>query len=295
MQKDLFSGFETHHITTDIGDFPVRVGGEGPAVLCLHGYPQTHAMYHKLAPLLSEKYTLILPDLRGYGAAPKPPTDEAHSPYCKKAMAKDMFQIMTALGYDRFRLVGHDRGGRVAHRLAKDYSNHVSQLTVLDIAPTLAMYESTNMAFATAYYHWFFLIQAAPLPEQMIGADPEFYLRQKFKMWSRAQDWLSEEAFACYLEAFKHKDTIHATCEDYRAAATVDLIHDRADFEQKLNMPVQALWGVQGFVGRQYNVIKEWQKVANTVTGHPVSGGHFLPEEATEETADALLSFWEQG
>ena len=292
MAHDFYPSFERHNIKTDIGTFPARVGGTGPAVLCLHGYPQTHAIYYKIAPLIQDKVTLILPDLRGYGDAPKPKSDAQHMPYAKREMAKDMMQIMDQLGYDDFRVVGHDRGGRVAHRLAKDNQDRVTHLSVLDIAPTLAMYQSTDMAFATAYYHWFFLIQPAPLPEEMIGADVSFYLSKKMGMWSRAQNWLSDEAFAQYVNAFKNKDTIHASCEDYRAAATIDLAHDKADYNTKLKMPVQALWGAEGFVGKTYDVIAEWQKVANEVTGHAVSGGHFLPEEAPEETANALLSFW---
>lgn len=292
LDKDFYPGFDTKHITTDIGTFTVRVGGAGPAVLCLHGYPQTHAIFYKLAPLLQDKVTLILADLRGYGEAPKPPTDDAHTPYAKKQMAGDMIQIMDALGYETFAVVGHDRGGRVAHRMARDYSERITHLSVLDIAPTLHMYDATDMAFATAYYHWFYLIQPAPLPETMIGADPEFYLRSKMGMWSRSKGWLSEDAFAHYLAAFAQPETIHASCEDYRAAATIDLAHDRADRDKKLPMPVQALWGEAGFVGQTYDVIAAWQDVAETVTGHSVPGGHYLPEEAPTQTADALLSFW---
>ena len=289
---DFYPGFETLEITTEIGDFRVRRGGSGMPILCLHGYPQTHIIFYKMAPLLDQNVTLIMADLRGYGDAPKPPTDDKHSPYSKRAMAKDMAQIMTQLCYDQFAVVGHDRGGRVAHRLAKDFPERVTHLSVLDIAPTLAMYEQTDMAFATAYFHWFYLIQPEPIPETMIGLDPDFYLTAKTGLWSGPSDWLSDDAMAEYLRCFRDKNTIHASCEDYRAAATIDLEHDKEDFDIKLQMPLQALWGEKGFVGRQYDVLAQWRAVADIVEGHAVPGGHFLPEEAPEETAAALLQFW---
>lgn len=289
---NFYPEFTTKKITTPIGAFDVCTGGTGMPVLCLHGYPQTHAIFYKMAPLLSPYATMVMTDLRGYGSAPKPATDDRHSPYAKREMAGDMIAIMDALGYDKFAVVGHDRGGRVAHRLAKDYPERVTHLTVLDIAPTLTMYEQTNMAFAKAYYHWFYLIQPAPLPETMIGADPAFFLSQKFQSWSGSQDWLSEQAHAAYLAAFSNPQVIHASCEDYRAAASIDLAHDQEDRDILLSCDVQALWGETGFVGKTYDVIAEWQKCAKRVCGHAVPGGHFLPEEAPHETAEALLSFW---
>ena len=289
---NFYPDFETKTISGPVGTHDVKIGGTGMPVLCLHGYPQTHAIFYKLAPLLTNHVTMILTDLRGYGTAPKPPTDASHSPYAKREMAKDMIAIMDALGYETFAVLGHDRGGRVAHRLAKDYPSRVTHLSVLDIAPTYAMYNQTDKAFATAYYHWFYLIQPAPLPEEMIGANPEFYLRQKMQSWSGSHNWLSDDAFAAYLDAFKNPDTIHGSCEDYRAAATIDLDHDSADLAVKLSCPVQALWGQAGFVGKTYDVIAEWEKCAHNVTGHSVPGGHYLPEEAPQETAAALLSFW---
>lgn len=289
---DFYPDFETITIATDSGDFTVRRGGQGMPVLCLHGYPQTHIIFYKMAALLSPHITMIMADLRGYGDAPKPASDNHHAPYSKRAMAGDMAQIMTSLGYERFAVVGHDRGGRVAHRLARDYPERVTHISVLDIAPTLSMYEQTDMAFATAYFHWFYLIQPHPIPETMIGADPDFYLKSKTGLWSGSSDWLSDEALAEYLRCFRKDETIHASCEDYRASATIDLEHDRDDLEIKLPMPLQALWGEKGFVGRNYDVLAEWRAMANLVEGHSVSGGHFLPEEAPEETASALLSFW---
>lgn len=297
---EFYDRFESHVCTTSAGDFKViqsaalnnQHKGQEMAVLFLHGYPQTHAIFHKLAPLLQDKVTMVMADLRGYGDAPKPPSDATHSAYSKRAMAQDMAEIMAHLGHETFAVVGHDRGGRVAHRLACDYRDRVTHLSVLDIAPTLSMYEGTDMAFATAYYHWFFLIQKAPLPETLIGADPEFYLRTKFAQWSASDNWLDERLFQHYLSAFKNPKVIHASCEDYRAAATIDLIHDRKDSADKLQMPVQALWGDGGFVGRSYDVIAEWEKRAVNVIGQAVKGGHFVPEEAPDETAKALLSFW---
>jgi len=291
---DFYPDFETITIPTDSGDFAVRRGGQGMPVLCLHGYPQTHIIFYKMATLLSPHVTMIMADLRGYGDAPKPASDDNHAPYSKRAMAGDMAQIMTSLGYERFAVIGHDRGGRVAHRLARDYPERVTHISVLDIAPTLSMYEQTDMAFATAYFHWFYLIQPHPIPETMIGADPDFYLKSKTGLWSGSSDWLSDEALAEYLRCFRKTETIHATCEDYRAAATIDLEHDRDDLEIKLPMPLQALWGEKGFVGRNYDVLAEWRAMADIVEGHSVSGGHFLPEEAPEETASALLSFWDK-
>ena len=291
---DFYPDFETLNITADIGDFTVRRGGQGMPVLCLHGYPQNHIIFYKMAPILSKHVTLITADLRGYGDAPKPPTDENHTPYSKRSMAGDMIQIMTALGYDKFAVIGHDRGGRVAHRLARDYPERVTHLSVLDIAPTLSMYEQTDMAFATAYFHWFYLIQPAPIPETMIGHDPDFYLTAKTGLWSGSSQWLSDEAMSDYLRCFRNKDTIHASCEDYRAAATIDLEHDRHDLDKRLPMPVQALWGEKGFVGRNYDVLAEWRKCADIVEGHSVPGGHFLPEEAPLETVTALLDFWDK-
>ena len=291
---DFYPDFETITIPTDSGDFTVRRGGQGMPVLCLHGYPQTHIIFYKMAALLSPHVTMVMADLRGYGDAPKPASDDNHAPYSKRAMAGDMAQIMTSLGYEKFAVVGHDRGGRVAHRLARDYPERVTHISVLDIAPTLSMYEQTDMAFATAYFHWFYLIQPHPIPETMIGADPDFYLKSKTGLWSGSSDWLSDDALAEYLRCFRKTETIHATCEDYRAAATIDLEHDRDDLEIKLPMPLQALWGEKGFVGRNYDVLAEWRAMADIVEGHSVSGGHFLPEEAPEETASALLSFWDK-
>lgn len=286
-----FRDIALHYIQLSQTDIAFRKMGSGPGVLCLHGYPQTHYMWHKIAPQLSQHFTLIMPDLRGYGDSGKPDTDSTHSPYSKRAMAADLAELMQKLGHTQYAVIGHDRGGRVAHRLARDHRDAVSHLAVLDIAPTLDMYEATDMRFATAYYHWFFLIQPAPLPEQLIGADPEFYLRKKLSHWGKNPAAHTPEAVAEYIRCFSNPATIHASCEDYRAAASIDLEHDRLDRTDRLDCPVLCLWGKQGFVGSRFDMLNIWQLYAREVTGHAVSGGHFLPEEAPEETAAALMEF----
>ena len=288
----MFDGFQQDR--REIGGVAVnfRMGGEGPPVLLLHGYPQTHAMWHKLAPLMARHYTLVMPDLRGYGDSGKPPTDADHAPYSKRAMAGDLAGLMADLGFDRYAVVGHDRGGRVAHRLTADNPDKVARLAVLDIAPTEHMYRMTDMEFATGYYHWFFLIQPADLPERMIGADPEFFLRRKMGQWSGKGTLFDDAAMAEYVRCFSMPETIHASCEDYRAAATIDLEHDEADMHRKLSCRVLALWGEKGFVGRKYDVLDVWRKRALHVEGHGIPSGHFLAEEAPQETLDALMAFF---
>ena len=280
--------------TRDVGDVQIafRHAGHGPPLLLLHGFPQTNVMWHRIAPALADHFTVIAADLRGYGDSSTPTSDAEHTPYAKRAMAGDMVRLMESLGHDRFMVAGHDRGGRVAHRMARDHATRVRRLAVLDIAPTAAMYGQTDMRFATAYYHWFYLIQPAPLPERMIGADPEFYLRSKCGQWGRTKGAITDNAFADYLRCFRRPETIHAMCEDYRAAATIDLVHDAADADVRLTMPLLALWGVDGFVGTNYDVLAEWRDVADDVSGHGVPGGHYLPEEAPDETVAALVHFF---
>ena len=282
--------FETRIIgETDIA---FRMAGDGPPLLLLHGFPQTNVMWHKIAPSLAENFTVIAADLRGYGDSSAPGSTPDHATYAKRAMANDMIGLMHSLGHDSFMVAGHDRGGRVAHRMARDHAERVRRIAVLDIAPTAAMYGQTDMRFATAYYHWFYLIQPAPLPERMIGADPEFYLRSKCGQWGRTSGAITDAAFADYLRCFRQPDRIHAMCEDYRAAATIDLAHDKEDETAKLNMPLLALWGEAGFVGNNYDVLAEWKQVATDVSGHGVPGGHYLAEEAPDETLAALQNFF---
>ena len=292
VKLDFIRDFSQQKITHDGVGIHLRMAGSGPPLLLLHGYPQTGYMWHKIAPRLAANFTVIIADLRGYGDSDKPPTDVHHSPYSKRAMAGDMMTVMRALGHDRFAVAGHDRGGRVAHRLARDNPNAVTRLAVLDIAPTASMYETTDKDFATAYYHWFFLIQPAPFPETLIGHDAEFFLKHKTGHWGRTQGAITGPAYAEYLRCFSNPATIHATCEDYRAAADIDLDHDRDDAGIKLAMPVLALWGDAGFVGDKYDVLAEWRAAADDVHGQAIPGGHFLAEESPDETCAALMAFF---
>jgi haloacetate dehalogenase len=266
--------------------------GDGPPLLLLHGYPQTGYIWHKIAPQLARDFTVIIADLRGYGDSDKPPTSADHAVYSKRAMATDMISVMAALGHQRFFVAGHDRGGRVAHRLARDYPEAVEKLAVLDIAPTTMMYDTTDMQFATSYYHWFFLIQPAPFPETLIGHNPKFFLESKMRHWGKDRSAITDEAFNDYLRCFSNPDTIHASCEDYRASASIDLEHDAADANRKLTMPLLALWGANGMVGNKYDMLAAWCDVAENVSGFAVPCGHYLPEEAPDETYCALLNFF---
>jgi haloacetate dehalogenase len=293
----VFEGFDPRRIAvSDDVTIDLVVGGDGPPLLLLHGYPQTHVIWHKVAPALAERFTVVASDLRGYGDSSAPPTTDDHAVYSKRTTAADQAAVMEVLGFDRFHLAGHDRGGRVGHRLALDHPDRVRSLAVLDIAPTYAMYTTTDMTFAEAYYHWFFLIQPYDLPERMIGADPEFFLRRKFSQWGRDDTAFTPETMAEYIRCFTPA-TIHASCEDYRASATIDLAHDRDDLDagRRLACPVLALWGARGFVGRHYDVVGEWRTWADDVHGWALPGGHFLPEEAPDETRDALLGFFDGG
>ena len=266
--------------------------GDGPPLLLLHGYPQTGYIWHKIAPLLTKDFTVVVADLRGYGDSDKPPTSADHAVYSKRAMAADMIAVMAALGHQQFFVAGHDRGGRVAHRLARDYPQAVERLAVLDIAPTAMMYDTTDMQFATNYYHWFFLIQPAPFPETLIGHDPKFFLESKMRHWGKDRSAITEDAFDDYLRCFSNPDTIHASCEDYRASASIDLEHDAADAGQKLDIPLLVLWGATAMVGNKYDMLAAWREVAVDVSGFSVPGGHYLPEESPDETYHALLNFF---
>ncbi len=287
------SGFETFDVATAGCVIHGERGGAGPPLLLLHGYPQTHLMWHKIAPALAKRFTVIAADLRGYGDSGKPPGGPAHAAYAKRAMAQDMVALMAGFGFPRFRLAGHDRGARVAHRLALDHPQAVEKLVVMDICPTLHMYETTDQDFAAGYYHWFFLTQAAPLPERMIGGDPEFWLRSKLGHWGRDPGAFPPPVVAEYLRCFASPATIHATCEDYRAAAGIDLVHDRADLETaRIACPLLVLWGAKGLVARRYDVLAVWRdRVAGPLQGHSVPSGHFLPEEAPAETLAAMEAF----
>jgi len=269
-------------------------GGEGPPVLLLHGYPESHVMWHKVAPALARDYTVVCPDLRGYGDSSKPKGLPDHSNYSKRAMAQDMVEVMQALGHVRFHVVGHDRGGRVGHRLARDHSSRVRSLTVLDISPTLKMYQSTDMAFARAYYHWFFLIQPAPLPEKMLAAMGVKYILGRIGRGRSKLKHFPPAVQRAYARAFSDPRTIHATCEDYRAAASIDLVHDRKDLKRKIKMPVMAIWGKQAVVEAMFDCLADWREVATNVRGKPLDCGHFIPEEKPRELIAELRRFWKR-
>ncbi|AWN54356.1 alpha/beta hydrolase [Methylobacterium sp. 17Sr1-1] len=292
MRADPFlTGFTLHDI--DAAGLRIRasVGGKGPPVLLLHGHPQTHATWHAVAPCLAARFRVVAMDLRGYGDSDKPPGGADHGAYAKRAMAADAVAVMRALGHERFAVVGHDRGGRVAHRLALDHRQAVSHLAVFDIAPTATMYARTDKAFATAYFWWFFLIQPAPLPERLIGADPEYFLRTHLEGQSKTPGCPRPDLVAEYLRVYRDPATRHAICEDYRAAATIDLAHDAADAEARVEAPLLALWGAKGTVGRTYDVLETWREKARDVRGRALDCGHTLQEERPEEVSAALLAF----
>jgi haloacetate dehalogenase len=289
----LFPGFKPRRIRTSGTEINLVVGGDGPPLLLLHGYPQTHAMWHRIAPRLARQFTVVCADLRGYGDSGKPVSEPDHRTYSKRAMAQDQVDVMRALGYSRFALAGHDRGGRVAHRMARDHPQCIERLAVLDISPTAIMYGQTNQAFATAYYHWFFLIQPYDLPERLIGADPDYYLHKKIGGWGGAGLGLFDaKARAEYERCFRDPATIHATCEDYRAAASIDLEHDAADAQRKIDCPLLVLWGDKGVVHRLFDPVSDWQSVASDVRGKALPSGHYLAEEAPDATYAELLAFF---
>lgn len=287
----MFKGFETFKINTGEVEIFGRKKGEGEPVLLLHGYPQTHHMWHKIAPRLAEKYTVILTDLRGYGESSHPRGETNHSNYSKRKMAEDQVNLMKQLGYNTFNLIGHDRGARVSHRLLLDYPEIVNKCVLMDIAPTYDSYISTDKSLATAYYHWFFMLQPYDLPERLIGANPEYYLKYCLNAWSRNPDSFSEEALKEYIKYFTNHDIIHSTCEDYRAAGTIDLEHDEADRSKKVECPLLVLWGGKGFVGNQYDVLALWRERGKNVDGKSIPCGHFIPEEAPEETYHEIINF----
>jgi haloacetate dehalogenase len=286
--NELFPGFRTlRH-----GPLFARAGGAGPPLLLLHGHPQTHAIWHRVAPALAQHFSLVLPDLRGYGDSDQPPGDADHGNYSKRTMARDVLDLMQALGHARFAVLAHDRGARVAHRLAADHPRAVARLTLLDIAPTLAMYEQTDQTFARAYWHWFFLIQRAPTPERLIQASPRGWMEATMGVRGDLGAF-DPRALAEYQRCLSRPGAAHAVCEDYRAAAGIDLAHDRADRDagRRLGMPLQVLWGERGIIQRCFDPLAEWRRVADDVRGHALPCGHYIPEEAPDALLAAALPF----
>ncbi len=290
-----FEGFRRERLRLSEVELFVRLGGHGPPLILLHGYPQTHAMWHRTAPLLAQRFTVICPDLRGYGASDKPPGDPDHSTYSKRRMAQDVVELADALGLPRFRIAGHDRGGRVVHRLCLDHPERVVAAAVLDIVPTATVFDTTDRTLAMGYFHWFFLAQPEPLPERLIAAEPRFWLHWLLGRWCGrpAAEVFDPRALADYERGFDDPAAIHASCEDYRAGATVDLVHHRADGERRISCPLLVLWGEQGLMQRCFDVLAVWRAHARgPVRGRPLPCGHFLPEEAPRETVKALLEFF---
>ena len=283
-----------HNVVVSEVELSYLQQGSGPALLLLHGFPQNRSIWRRVCEQLSGSFTLIMPDLRGYGQSPKPASDAHHENYSKRTMARDLIALMDRLGIAQFGVVGHDRGGRVAHRLAADFPHRVQRLMLLDISPTLKMYEQTDMKFALGYWHWFFLVQAAPLPEQLIGADPQGFMESFMIKRYSGRSVFEPQNWAQYLEAIKDPACLHAMCEDYRASVTVDLEHDRADRAKgaRLSQPLRVLWGQHGMIERCFDPINDWLEVAQSVSGRALDAGHYLPEERPEEVASEIGRFF---
>ncbi|GAB6966851.1 alpha/beta hydrolase [Komagataeibacter kakiaceti JCM 25156] len=288
---DIIPGFEWTTVDADGIRIRAAFGGRGPALLLLHGHPQTHLTWHKVAPALAERFTVVATDLRGYGDSDKPDGGVGHVNYSKRAMAMDQVNVMRQLGHDCFNVIAHDRGARVAHRMALDHANMVKKLVLIDIAPTLTMYERTNMEFARRYFWWFFLIQAYPLPEKLIEADPDFFLEKHIAGQIKIPDSVDHRVMQEYRRCYRNPATRHAICEDYRAAASIDLVHDREDFDNRIQAPLMALWGKRGTVGALYDVLETWREKATNVSGYPIDCGHSPQEEAPEALLEALGAF----
>ncbi|MBU6468500.1 MAG: alpha/beta hydrolase [Betaproteobacteria bacterium] len=295
---ELFPGFTQHQFSYQSSsghvDIAYLMGGEGPPLLLLHGFPQSRVIWHQVAPELLSRYRVIIPDLRGYGESSHVLSDASHFAYSKRAMAEDQVALMRSLGHESFFVCGHDRGGRVAHRLSLDHPNAVTRLMVLDISPTYTMYQQTNQQFATGYWHWFFLIQPHPIPETLIGANPEFWLRQHMDR-AGGMAIFDSRCWQEYVKAIQSPEIVHAMCEDYRAAATIDLAHDQTDIDRrhKLTQPLRVLWGSKGIIQSCFNPISDWQAFTETeVTGRALGCGHYIPEEKPAEVIHEINTFF---
>jgi haloacetate dehalogenase len=289
-----FDGFTLTNVRVRDGVLRLRHGGSGPPLLLLHGNPQTHAMWHRVAPVLARRFTVVCPDLRGYGGSLKPPATPDHAPYAKREMARDMVEAMAGLGFGRFQVVAHDRGARVAHRLALDHPAAVTRLAVLDIVPTIEHFERADMAFGLGYYHWFWFAQPHPFPERLINESPETWFFGHTSREPKGRDFFASNALADYLEHVRDPEMIRGMCEDYRAAASIDLDHDRASRAagDKVRCPMLVLWGEKGKIGQWYDPLAIWrQYCVGEVAGHGVPSGHYLAEEAPEAVLAALDPF----
>ena len=290
----MFKGFICEMIKGDGASLFVRRAGprNAPSIVLLHGYPQTSAMWHGVAPILARSYQVVCPDLRGYGQSDKPASDSLHQPYSKRAMANDIIAVMRRLGHKRFLVGAHDRGARVAHRMGLDHPNSVAAMTLLDIAPTREMYANTSTEVARNYWHWFFLTLPSPFPEKMIGADPEMFWKQKCFYQSKEKLPFISEALTEYLDAFANPEMIHASCEDYRAAASIDIEHDNADLGKKLKMPILTLWAKHGVIETCFNGLNLWRMRAKKVEGEALDATHYMAEEIPEEVAARMSNFY---
>jgi haloacetate dehalogenase len=290
-----FDGFKLEHITVRDGSLRVRHGGSGPPLLLIHGNPQTHAMWHFVAPRLAKHFTVVCPDLRGYGGSFKPPASADHAAYAKTEMARDMVELMAHLGHKTFFLGAHDRGARVSHRLLLDHPERVAKAALLDIVPTIEHFERADMKFAMGYYHWFWFAQPHPFPENIISAAPDAWFRAHTTREPKPPDFFHPDAMADYLKHVRMPDMIQGMCEDYRAAATIDLVHDRASRAagQKIACPLLVLWGSKAKIGAWYDAMALWNAYSTgPLTGSPVSSGHYLAEEAPDEVFDHFMRFF---
>jgi len=292
----MLAGFDSVDAAPQGVAIHAQCGGAGPPLLLLHGHPQTHLMWHRVAPALAKRFSVVAADLRGYGDSARVPADVDHAAHSKRAMALDMLGLMHSLGHRRFAVLAHDRGARVAHRLALDHPQALSRMMLLDIAPTLAMYAGTHLAFARAYWHWFFLIQAAPLPERLIEADPVAYLRDVMGRRHGGLSAFAPAALAEYERCISIAGTATAICEDYRASAGIDLEHDRADQAagRRLTLPLRVLWGAHGVVGSCFDVMTLWSAAADAVSGRALECGHYIAEEAPEALLGEAFAFFKE-
>jgi len=288
---NFFPGFKPIRISTAGAVINGVMGGNGPPLLLLHGWPQSHVEWYRVAPKLARQFTVIATDLRGYGDSSIPADGNNHEGYSKREMARDQIEVMRSLGFDRFALAGHDRGARVGQRMAFDYPDTVTKLALIDVVPTYTVYTHLTKEFATVYYHWFLLVQPSPLPETILGSSAEFFLRT-WAFNGLIPDVIPPETFAEYLRCFKNPATLHAMCEDYRAGATIDLEHEKSVLKKKIKCPVLVLWGSKGAMGLLYDVLAEWQKRAIDVRGKAFDGSHWLPEEFPEDVSAELISFF---